>query len=470
MSYSRQLLGCFAALCIGVSSPLLTPASAQQFGSDVVGDSANFEQYVRRTCSALANKPSARSSTEQDLFARCNGAINAINNPGTAGVTDAGDILDQYIGVQNVVPQSDGLNRTNRADQIVATRMDVISGQLRGGPTTASYVPTERYMIASAGDDIPVPSSNALSREGRWDGFFNAGLFNTEQDTTSDEVGYDSDGLWVAGGLDYNVSDTAIVGAALSYVDSSSDIAAIGGLSSGGDTDSSSWSVSAYGVFLLTNSLEINGLVSVGTTEFDMSRAIDLTDINGDNVVDNDPTVGPFENVQRVATSSTDADRYEIAVGASYGHYFENGVSITPTAQLSYYHAKIDGFSETGSDGLDLTFGEQEVNSTQLMIGATLAKPISQEWGVLMPYARADAIFELQDQEQAVVARYTTAINPEDNFVIRTSPADEAIFDLAAGATANFGNGVALFGEVSSIVGHDDLDHVALTFGLRRAF
>ena len=177
-----------------------------------------------------------------------------------------------------------------------------------------------------------------------------------------------------------------------------------------------------------------------------------------------------FEDVERVATASTEADRYQVTVGASFGHYFDNGVSLTPTAQLSYYHAKIDGFTETGAEGLNLTVGDQEVNSTQLVIGATLAKPISQEWGVLMPYARADAIFELQDQEQSIVARYGAALKPDDNFVIRTSPADEAVLDISAGATAQWGNGVSMFGEISTITGHDSLNHVALTVGLRRAF
>ena len=467
MTISRKILSCAAATLMGAALVSTPSAHAQDNGSFNVSD--DFRAYVGRTCVALRDKPSARTNVEQDLFARCNGAIF---NPddGQGGLTARSQILDQYLGVQTVTPQSDGLNRTNRADQMVAARLNVISSQLRGGPSTANLMPMQPYQVASSSDDIPVPSSTGMSRTGKWDGFFNAGLFNTDQDTNSDEVGYDLDGFWAAGGLDYNINDKAIVGVALSYVDSSSDVAEVGGLSSGGETDTTSWGISAYGSVLVNDALEVNGLVSIGQSDFDMSRVIDVLDKNGGNMINNDLTNGNFENVDRIATSSTEADRYEIAIGASYANYLDNGVSITPAARLSYYHAKIDGFTETGADGLDLTLGDQEVNSTQLAIGATVARPISQQWGVLMPYARAEAILELQDQEQSIVARYGAALSSEDNFVIRTAPAQEAVFDIAAGATAQWGNGVSLFGEVSTIAGHDDLDHVALTFGLRRAF
>ena len=219
---------------------------------------------------------------------------------------------------------------------------------------------------------------------------------------------------------------------------------------------------------MVTESLELNGLFSYGQTEFDSSRVISIVDKNGGGI--NAIEDGNFATVDRVANASTDADRVEVAVGASYGYYLDNGVSITPTARLSYYSSEIDEFSETDSDGLDLTFEDHEVQSAQFAIGATIAKPISQNWGVLMPYARGEAIFELLDDQQSISARYNAALDQSDNFVIRTSPAETTVFDIAAGTTAQWGNGVSAFGEVSTIVGHDDLSHVAVTFGIRKAF
>ena len=457
MTISRKLLSCAAAAWLAVSAP----SFAQDFS---VTD--EFTAYVQRTCGQLAAVGAAnRTGTQEDLFRRCNGALNAPTTS-TGGLTSQGDILDQYLGIQNAVPQSDGLNNTTRANQFTSARLSVITSQLRGGPNVANLMPLQPYQIASTGDDIPV--AKGVSRRGKWDGFVNLGAFTTDQDTTNDEIGYDLDGFWVSGGVDYNIDDTAIIGAAISVVDSSSDIDEIGGLSSGGDTDSTSWTVSAYGSVLVTESLELNGLFSYGQTDFDSSRVISIVDRNGGGI--NTIEDGNFATVNRVANSSTDADRVEVAVGASYGHYFDNGLSITPTARLSYYSSKIDEFSETDSDGLDLTFEDQEVQSAQFAIGATIAKPISQNWGVLMPYARGEVIIEMLDNPQSITARYNAALDQSDNFVIRTSSADATVFDIAAGATAQWSNGVSAFGEISTIAGHDDVSHVAVTLGIRKAF
>ena len=175
MIISRKAFGCAATILLGaiISVPM---ASAQEFGTNVEGN-ANFEQYVVRTCRALGAERSNRAltDTEADLFARCNGAVVLRRDGDVAGLTSGAELLDQYMGIQNALPQSDGLNRTNRADQFTAARLDVISNQLRGGPNIASLMPLQPYQIASTGTDIPMPSG--MSRKGQMGWFLQSRRF-----------------------------------------------------------------------------------------------------------------------------------------------------------------------------------------------------------------------------------------------------------------------------------------------------
>ncbi len=462
------ILRLFRVIAAGIGfSLLITPgAIAQDFGQGT-----DFVDYVRRTCGALARLGDQRTSTQTDLFQRCNGALNA---PGSSdlGLSSQGDILDQYLGVQGVSAQSDGLSRTNRADQFVSARLNVISGQMRSGQF-ADLLVDRPVLLASNDPDSVDLSGTSLSREGRWDGFASLGGFQTEQDSTTDELGFDVDGVWFAGGVDYSFSDRLIGGAALSFVDSTADFSSIGGLSSGGSTDTESVALTLYGSYLLSdpyalNAWELNGLISVGQSDFETSRNISIVDKNGGGI--NSIADGNFATVNRTATSSTEADTFQASFGAAYSMYYKNGVSFTPSANLTYYNSKVDGFGETGADGLDLVFDEQEIDSLQASIGANVSRPYSADWGVLVPYARANAVFELQDTAQTVRGRYTVATDQNDSFVIRTNDADEFVVDLAVGASAQWANGASAFAEYSTMLGLENVDHQAFAVGVRFEF
>ena len=329
-------------------------------------------------------------------------------------------------------------------------------------------------MQLASNDPGAVDLSDAtLSRKGKFDGFASLGGFETEQDSTSNELGFDLDGFWIAAGVDYQFSDRFIGGAALSYVDSSADFDAIGGLSSGGTTDTESTAITLYGSYLVSdpfelNAFELNGLLSIGQAEFETTRTISVVDKNNGGI--NAITDNNFATVNRTATSSTDADTVQASFGASYSMYYDNGVSVTPTANLTYYNADIDGFSESGSNGLNLIFDGQEVDSLQASIGANVSRPFSADWGVVIPYARAAAVFELEDTEQTVRGRYVVAQNQSDNFIIQTNDADSRTIDVAFGATAQFANGASAFAEYSTILGFKNVDHQAISIGVRFQF
>ncbi|MEL6780833.1 MAG: autotransporter outer membrane beta-barrel domain-containing protein [Pseudomonadota bacterium] len=456
-----------ATVAIGVMLCGAT-ANAQSF-TDAGG---SFRNHVATICPVLAQQRDT-ASNEQDLFLRCNGALSqpAAANAGLTGLTDQGAILDQYLGVQGIAQQADAATEATRGDQAVAGRLSAIGGQLRGRQFAGLTQPRAILLASNDPDQFMVPDNSGL-RERALDGFLSIGGYDGDQDTTSQELGFDQEGWWIAGGLDYQFSDTLIAGAAISYVDGTADFDSIGGVQSGGSMNSESWSVSAYGSLLATEKLELNGLVSFGQADFRNKRNISVVDRNGDaNGGGGQSDQDNLATINRTAVSDSEADTIQLTVGGSYALYQEGGVSFTPTAELSYYNADIDGFSETGAGGLNLTYDSQEVDSLRASVGAIWQNAINTDWGVFVPYARGAAVFELQDDEQSVRARYTAAQRVSDSsFTITTNPADESSFDIAVGASAIMPGGFSAFAEYTTVLGLDNVSHQGIALGLRMEF
>ena len=415
--------------------------------------------------SATPRRPNRTSS----CVATARSASPAASAAGLEGLTDQAAILDQYAGIQNIAQQGDAATKATRADQAVSGRLGAISGQVRGRQYAALTQPKPILLASNNPDEIALPAG---PRDSALDGFVSLGAYDGEQDTTDRELGFDQDGFWIAAGLDYAFSDTAIAGAAISYVDGSADFKSIGGLNSGGSMDTTSWSVSVYGSTMLGDKFEVNGLASFGQAEFSNSRTIQVVDRNGDAAGGGGQSdQGNLATINRVAESDSEADTLQLTLGASYALYEQGGTSFTPLAELNYYNADIGGFSESGAAGLNLTFDDQEVDSLRASVGATWSHAVNADWGVFVPYARGMAVFELQDDEQSVRARYTAAQRVSDSsFVITTNPADETSFDAAIGASAIMPGGFSAFAEYSTVLGLDNVTHNSVAIGFRMEF
>ncbi|MEM7768706.1 MAG: autotransporter outer membrane beta-barrel domain-containing protein [Pseudomonadota bacterium] len=450
-----------------LAAATLVSTAAPAFGQAFTDAGDSFRTHVATICPILAQQRDT-ATDEQDLFLRCNGVLSQ-PAAGLTGLTDQADILDQYLGVQNVAQQSDAATKANRADQAIAGRMSAVSGQIRGRQFADLIQPRPVILASNNPDEISVGSG---PRDTALDGFLSLGGYDGEQDTTSQELGFDQDGFWVAAGLDYAFSPNLIAGAAVSYVDGSADFDSIGGLGSGGSLDTESLSLSVFGVFLPNDKWEVNGLASFGQTDFANSRVISVVDRNGDAAGGGGQSdQDNLAIINRTASSDSEADTIQLTAGASYLLYDQGGVSFTPTAELSYYNADIGAFSESGAQGLNLTFESQEVDSLQASVGAIWSGVVNANWGVLVPYARGRAIFELQDDEQSVRARYTAAQRVSDSaFTITTNPADESSFDLALGASALLPNGFSAFAEYQAVLGLENVTHQGLALGLRTEF
>ena len=94
---------------------------------------------------------------------------------------------------------------------------------------------------------------------------------------------------------------------------------------------------------------------------------------------------------------------------------------------------------------------------------------------------------ELDNDSRDLNARYTlTLFNPAqpptgvppgtippgstDNFLIPTDDPDDNYFDVTVGVSAQFGNNLAAFAQVNSLLGLDDVSANVFTIGIRGSF
>jgi uncharacterized protein YhjY with autotransporter beta-barrel domain len=444
---------------------MLPGAASAQAVPKFTDAGASFKAHVQSICPTLG--AASRQGDEQDLFLRCNAVLNQPNS-GISGLTSQANVLDQYVGVQNLAPQSEGVRSSNRGDQVIAARLGALAGQMRGG--MAALTQPKIVLLASNDPTDLGGAAPPAARQG-FDTFVSIGGFKGEQETTNRELGFDQDGGWIAGGVDYAFSPTMIGGVAASYLKSGLDFAGVGGLASGGSMDTDSWSISGYGSWLASDKLELNALVSYGQSNYDNERRIQVTDRNGGATPNTGNVPSQVATIDRVARGSTDADTYQVALGMSYSLVEQGAFSLIPMADISYYSSEIGAFSETGAAGLDLSYDKQNIDSVQASVGATASYTNSMSWGVLVPYVRARAIFELQDVSQTVQARYTAAARVSGSFfTVTTNPGDDSSFDVAVGVSALWSNGMSAFAEVGTIAGIDNVEHNTLSAGLRFEF
>ena len=451
MSFKMKTRVIMASVALVMTTTTGIGVYAQEAQFDASRDS--LLPYIRDEngngiCPTLGQE--AETSDEQDLFARCGSAV------GLDGAAQ-NDVLDQFLGVQGVAAQSDASKTVQMTNQGVSDRMSIVSGQLRGRMLADASPST---VLLASNDPTNLPLEGTL-RGRKLDAFGSIGGFDGSQDGTSSEAGFDYDGIWLTAGVDYALREDVVIGGAVNYADSDGEFDSIGGNDNGGDTSTESWSIAAFGVWLPNEKLELNSMISVGQADYETTRNIAVEDTNADS-----------GEVRRTASGSTSGDTLQFSVGGSYAIETQSAWSVSPYAELNYFKADIDGYSENGAQGLDLTFQDQEIDSLQAKLGASVGRAVSTEWGVVVPYARAAAVFELADDEQSVRAQYTAAqrIAADSFFTITTNPADESSFDLAGGATLITAGGVSGFVEVETVLGLDNVDHIGFSGGIRFEF
>jgi len=352
------------------------------------------------------------------------------------------------------------VQEANLAARLAALRRAAVGGGFRGFALNGSGT-TFAEALAGLSDSSPrTARTEATSLAPRLGVFLNGSLTLGDQDATSREAGFDFDEAGLTAGLDYQLIQNLVVGAAFSYSSAEADFD-----SSGGDLDVDRFIGSIYGLYYLGERFYLDGLASFGGNTFDMRR----------NIIYTSPGLAPGTTVpvNQTAKSETDGFEYAFALGAGYDYHF-GGFTIGPFLRLNYAQTNLDAFQESIDNtrpgfGWALAFESQDVDSFTTALGAQIAYPISTGWGVLLPQLRAEWGHEFLNDGRTIATRFVN--DPAGtSFPVTTEDPDRDFFNLGAGLSAVFARGRSAFLYYETVLGLRDITAHNIVAGVRLTF
>lgn len=261
----------------------------------------------------------------------------------------------------------------------------------------------------------------------------------TERDQTELENGYDSSLVGFVIGLDYLFSDSLIVGASLSQSDDEADFDG-----DAGELDTESQSLLLYLTWLPSTNLGVDVYLGSADADFDGDRSVAFGNINGE--------IG----------NSTSSSQTLAGLSVSYRWGFDK---FNASGFLAYdlNDSEIDGYSETGTTGLELIYPDQDIESKTTSIGAYLSWDNEFAWGVLVPNLRIAAVHESGDGSREIDTEL--ALSPGPVLTIETDDPDRDYGLVGFGLVGALNNGQQWFVDYETRVSHDFIDDWSLSAG-----
>jgi outer membrane autotransporter protein len=286
---------------------------------------------------------------------------------------------------------------------------------------------------------------------GRWGGFFNVGYSwgNVDQTDVWDAYKYRSVNL--IAGADYRVSDSLVLGGAISYSDTRSDYD-----QSLGNVKAATTGVAGYGTYYI-DSWYVDGFLAYGFIDYDSTRNIYIRSNSG------------IPPINTSATAKPKGNQWSASIGV--GRNFEAGsLTVTPTARLGYIWVKNKSFSEDEpNNGLGLAVDARTIRSLQSALGGRLSTNVSTSVGVFGPYLSAQWLHEFENDSPSIISKY---VNDPFNtfFAIPTGSPTRDYAVLIAGTSATFPNNLSGFLQFSAAVGLQNESNYGVVLGIRKQF
>lgn len=283
------------------------------------------------------------------------------------------------------------------------------------------------------------------------------GLFLTgtvsfgDKDGTRQENSFDFDTIGITGGVDYRVSDNVIMGLALGYASMDADFDAFDD-----EVEVDGFSASFYSTYYMKD-FYVDFIASGGSNDYETTRNVVL-DVNNDGNVDFGGT----------AKGDTDGTQFNVGLGVGY-EYKVAGAILGPYAQVNYFNADIDGFTETGADPLNLEIGDQNIESLISVVGGQASYTIRTELVDLVPQVRAEWWHEFENNSRSIQASF--AADPDDvTKIIPTNDPDRDYFNVGVGLVGVFSEDATAFLEYQTVLGLEDVTNHIVRAQLRVNF
>ncbi|HJY42118.1 MAG TPA: autotransporter domain-containing protein [Steroidobacteraceae bacterium] len=445
------------ASIVSVDNAVITVAAAppETILSEIPGLTPNQQRMAQKLdgmCDALGGSEVPLTADQTDLLAKCNGI--RVNNT-TANQVDA---LEELIPDDFAVARTQTLLFANTQYVSVMDRLIALRGGAKGLSLAGLNVIVDGKLVPLAqleeiahklfggGASADEPGGLLSDKWGLWArGNFSFG----EKDASAASPAFDADQWAFVGGLDYRLSNTAVVGGALSYGSSSVDFAG-----ADGSLDTDSFAGSLYGSVYAAKNFYFDGIVNVANSSYDANR--NITYVDGTGLI--------------TADATGDTDGMTLSGGLSMGYDFLlGGMTISPNVGVFYIDTTIDSFTEEGAGGLNLIYDEQKFKSMTGNAGLRLTYAWNVSWGVLLPHLRADYVREFEDDVDVFGVRFAADPNAASTppVLVATDNPDQSYWRLAAGFSAQFKHGVSGYIEYQRLESFEFIDFQDVSIGLR---
>ena len=501
-----SIAGIFASMTLGTSAlagPLDDFARANG-GTSVQVDIAVAVQTICPRLigffGGLDNVLAAPESEEKDITLRCNELVLTavdFNDPNAAPsrslqYTDEDDLLaalQQVTGEEIASQNTLTVRAANSQFSNIASRLGALRLAAAGAGTTgpASVFNFDVNNVYASNDVVSggaayaggAASSDAAGTIKRG-GFFVNGSFNTgDRDASDLENAFDFDMLTVTGGFDYRFN-TGVLGVSVGYDDFQSDIEP-SAVTTGGSIDADGMSFSLFGLKEF-GTFFIDGIATFGQLDYEIVRILQYDSANSDPACQ-------CPNQDRSILSATEGDHFSGSVNAGW-QWYSNAWLIQPNIGLSFRNYQIDGYTEVdtaSTGGMELRYGDQDIDSVRGVLGIQVSRAINQNFGVLRPWFSAEWYREFEDDANTLQAKYAQedilagtadpSLGFSDSltgclscFQIASVAPDTDFGVVGAGLSFIFPNFVQLLFYYEGLVGYEDLSSNAFTVNLRGQF
>ena len=303
--------------------------------------------------------------------------------------------------------------------------------------------------------DSDTPSGGSAGSEdtlliGKLGIFINGSVSFGGKDSSANELGFDVDTKGLTVGVDYRFTDKFVVGGAVGYANNETDFD-----SNRGSMDMDGYTLSVYSTYYHDENSYLDAIGSVGWSDFNNRRAVDIgivtipvAEVNGD-------TKG-----QKVAFS----------IGGGYDFYHK-GLSFGPVARFNYINTDIDSYAESSSTGFEFDYDSQDVESLTSMLGGQLSYAISTSNGIFTPQLLFEWAHEFKDDSRFITARFLyDASSTPLPFNLATDDPERDYFNLGAGLSATFAEGKSAFIFYETNLQREDINLDTISAGLRLTF
>jgi outer membrane lipase/esterase len=279
--------------------------------------------------------------------------------------------------------------------------------------------------------------------------FASADYQKFDQDADRFESGFERDTLGGTIGADYLFGNGLVLGTAFTYGHEFGDYDGVGG---GFDHDA--FGVLAFASVVPVTGLFIDAVAGYTYRDYNFERRISFAN---SNTAISGPTRG-------------DTTGNEFKIGANAGYDFLFGpVTVGPRTGVLYRETTIDGFRESGRTGLELAYGDQNIESLITTVGVFGSVAISTGIGVIVPQANAEYVHEFLDDQRSVRFRLVQDLTL-NQFLFQTRHPDRNYFNLGVGVSMVLRNGMQPFLNFRELVGYNDRSSHTITAGLRIPF